>query len=50
VSELYGLIRSLWLLWIVLLFAGIVAWVFWPSRKREMEAHGQIPFKDEGER
>ena len=49
-GELYGIIRSLWLLWVVLLFVGIVAWVYWPSRKRDMEAHGRIPFEKVEER
>ena len=30
-AELYGSIQSLWLVWCVLLFVGIVAWVFWPG-------------------
>lgn len=48
-AEIYGTIRSLWLLWLILLFAGIVLWVFWPSRRRQMEEHGKIPFKDDRE-
>ena len=45
-SELYLWIRSLWMLWLLLLFIGIVAWVYWPSRRRQMERHGEIPFRD----
>ena len=49
-GELYGTIRSFWLLWVVLMFVVIIAWVFWPSRKREMEAHARIPFEQDEER
>lgn len=46
-NEIYAFIRSLWLLWLVLLFVGIVAWVYWPSRKKKLEAYGRIPLEDE---
>jgi cbb3-type cytochrome oxidase subunit 3 len=47
VAEAYAFIKSLWLVWCVLLFAGIVAWVFWPGRKASLEAHGRIPLEDD---
>jgi cytochrome c oxidase cbb3-type subunit IV len=50
VGELYGLVKSLWLLWAVLLFAGIAAWVYWPSRRRSLEAQARIPLEDDEER
>jgi len=31
----------------VALFVGLVGYVFWPRRKREIEAHGRIPFKED---
>lgn len=40
--------RSLWGLWLMLVFLSIVAWAFWPGNSRKFEGHGQIPFKDEG--
>jgi cytochrome c oxidase cbb3-type subunit IV len=40
-------LRSLWLLWLMLLFLGIVAWAFWPGRRRRMESHGRIPLEDD---
>ncbi|MDJ0949570.1 MAG: cbb3-type cytochrome c oxidase subunit 3 [Alphaproteobacteria bacterium] len=43
----YEFIRSLWLLWLMAVFIGIVVWAFWPKRKRELEAHGQIPLRDD---
>ena len=45
----YESLRSLWVVWLMVLFVGIVAWVYWPKRKREMEEHGRIPLKDDDE-
>ena len=28
-------------------FCALVLWVFWPSRRQEIETHGQIPFIDD---
>ena len=50
VAEVYAFVKSLWLVWCVLLFAGIVAWVYWPGRKSRLEAHGRIPLEDDRER
>ena len=44
----YEVLRSLWVVWLMALFIGIVAWVYWPKRKREMEDHAQIPLRDDG--
>lgn len=46
-EEIYALARSLWLVWLMLLFVGIVAWAYWPKRKRKLEEHGRIPLRDE---
>ena len=40
-------LKQFWLLWSIALFAGIVAWVYWPSRRQEMEDNARIPFRDE---
>ncbi len=39
--------RSLWVVWMMLLFLGIVAWAFWPGRKSKLNAYGRIPLDDE---
>ena len=39
--------RSIWGLWMVILFVGIVAWTFWPSRRHKLEEHGKIPFRND---
>lgn len=39
--------RSIWGLWLMVLFVGIVAWTLWPSRRRQLEEHGKIPFRND---
>jgi cytochrome c oxidase cbb3-type subunit 4 len=39
--------RPLWVVWLTLLFLGIVAWAFWPKNRERLENHGAIPLKDE---
>ncbi|MEX2643415.1 MAG: cbb3-type cytochrome c oxidase subunit 3 [Acetobacterales bacterium] len=48
---LRDLATALYPIWIVLftaLFVGIVAWAYWPSRRRkqQMKDYASIPFKD----
>jgi cytochrome c oxidase cbb3-type subunit IV len=45
-DDLVQTLKSLWGLWLMLIFVGIVVWVMWPGRKREMDDHARIPFKD----
>ena len=40
-------LRQLWVVWLMLLFGGIVAWVMWPRRKQELERHAHIPLEDD---
>jgi cytochrome c oxidase cbb3-type subunit 4 len=49
-EDFYDFMRSLWVVWLMILFAGIVAWVVWPSNKKRLEKYGEIPFKDEPDR
>jgi cytochrome c oxidase cbb3-type subunit 4 len=46
-QTIYEWANNLWGLWLMVLFVGIVAWVYWPGRKREIEAHGRIPLDDD---
>jgi len=43
--SLYPLLRSLWAVWFMALFIGIVAWALWPSRRRRFEDLGRIPLR-----
>ncbi|MCC7271678.1 MAG: cbb3-type cytochrome c oxidase subunit 3 [Alphaproteobacteria bacterium] len=45
--EIYSLLRSLWVVWFMALFLGIVAWALWPANRRRFEDHGQIPLRDD---
>ena len=46
-ETLYEWVASLWLVWLVILFVGIVAWAFWPKRKERLQRHADIPLRDE---
>jgi cytochrome c oxidase cbb3-type subunit IV len=46
-DDIYRLLRSLWLVWLLVVFVGIIAWVMWPRRKKELEEQAMIPFKDD---
>jgi cytochrome c oxidase cbb3-type subunit 4 len=41
------LLRQVWVVWLVLLFLGIVAWVYWPGRKPKMDRDARIPLEDD---
>jgi cytochrome c oxidase cbb3-type subunit 4 len=45
VQALYELLRTLWVVWFMGLFLGIVAWAMWPSRRKKLEEHGRIPLR-----
>jgi cytochrome c oxidase cbb3-type subunit IV len=47
ISEVMQTLRSLWLVWLVVLFAGIVWWAYRPKNKKRFEEDARIPFKDE---
>jgi len=46
-AELYETARSLWVVWLMLLFLGVVFWAFRPKNKKRFEDDAQIPFKDD---
>lgn len=46
-EELAEWANAIWGLWLMLIFLGIVAWVFWPGRKKSMEEHSRIPLEDQ---
>lgn len=47
---LYETLRSLWVVWLMAIFLGIIAWVYWPGRKSELEQQGRIPLDDDTDR
>ncbi|MBT4932388.1 MAG: cbb3-type cytochrome c oxidase subunit 3 [Rhodospirillaceae bacterium] len=46
-ETLYELARSTWVIWMVMLFSGIVLWAFLPRNKERFEDDAKIIFKDE---
>ena len=46
-EDLYSLSKQLWLIWLVLLFAGIVLWALWPGNRRRFEQASKIPFEED---
>ncbi len=48
-DAIYRTVTSLWVVWLMAIFLGIVVWAFWPKNKERFEAHGRIPFEEEKE-
>ena len=46
-DSLLGILKQFWVIWLMVLFVGIVAWVYWPGRRREMDDNARIPFRDQ---
>lgn len=46
-ETIYDFAVRFWGVWLAIVFAGIVAWAYWPGRKREMEDRGLIPFRED---
>ena len=40
-------LRPYWVVWLLLLFVGIVFWAFRPRNRKRFEDDGMIPFKNE---
>jgi cbb3-type cytochrome oxidase subunit 3 len=45
--SLYPLVKSLWTVWLVLAFAGILLWSLRPSRRTAHEQAATIPLRDD---
>ena len=46
-ETLYEIARSIWVIWMVLLFTSIVLWAFLPRNKERFEEDANIIFKDD---
>jgi cytochrome c oxidase cbb3-type subunit 4 len=46
-DSLIEVLRSLWGLWVMIFFSGIVLWAYWPANKGKIESQGEIPLKDD---
>jgi len=49
VGEFYEFLRSFWVVWLILIFLGIVAWAFWPGRRKRFQRDAEIPFREDRE-
>lgn len=49
-QQILEVVRSLWVVWLMILFIGIVFWAYRPKNKKRFEEHGRIPFKDDAEK
>ncbi len=45
-AEFYSFLKSLWVLWMALLFVGIVVWVLLPRNRARFRHAAQIPLDD----
>lgn len=43
----YEVLTSIWTVWAVLLFLGIVLWAWRPANRKRFEQNAHIPFDDE---
>ena len=46
-ESLYEIAGSSWVVWMIILFSGIVLWAFLPRNKRRFDEDANIIFKDE---
>ena len=46
-AELSEIARSLWVVWLMLIFLGIGAWAFWPRNRKRFERDAEIPLRDD---
>lgn len=46
-EQLSETLRSLWGVWLMTLFVGIVLWAYWPRNKDKLQDHALIPFRDD---
>ena len=46
-ADIVAFTQRFWVVWLLVLFVGILTWVFWPGRKQEWEERGLIPLEDD---
>ncbi len=49
VHAIYQFASQLWVVWLVLLFGGIVVWAFLPRNRQKMAELGDLPLRDDEE-
>ncbi|MCP5372178.1 MAG: cbb3-type cytochrome c oxidase subunit 3 [Hyphomicrobiales bacterium] len=46
-QELSEVARSWWVVWLMILFTGVLFWAFRPKNRKRFEEDAQIPFRDD---
>ena len=44
-----NILRPFWVLWVIMIFIGIVFYAYRPKNKQRLEEYGNIPLKDDNE-
>lgn len=48
--DVYQFASQLWVVWLLLLFVGIIVWVYLPRNRKAMNEMADLPLRDEEER
>ena len=48
--DIYHVASQLWVVWLLLLFIGIVVWVYLPRNRKQMAEMANLPLRDDEER
>ena len=48
--DIYQFAAQLWVVWLVLLFVGIIVWVYLPRNRNRLNAMADLPLRDDEER
>ncbi len=46
-DTLMQVLRSFWIVWVMVFFSGVVLWAYWPRNRAKIEAHGDIPLRND---
>lgn len=44
-----NVLRPFWVLWVIMIFTGIVFYAYRPKNKERLEDYGNIPLRDDNE-
>ena len=46
-EDVVHLAKQFWVVWLMIIFVGLIYWAYRPKNKTRFEDHGNIPFRDE---
>lgn len=47
--DIYQFAAQLWVVWLVLLFVGIVVWIYLPRNRKRLDSMADLPLRDDEE-